>query len=141
METKKNIFLGFMRTSSAYLQIDARAEGVQLPDYLMGERSVVLQLGYNMSVPILDLVVDDAGIRATLSFRRQPFACVVPWRAIYGISDGKERAVFPEDAPPDLLDERPGGETRTPPAVPTTPTTTPTTPSKKPRPSHLKLVK
>ncbi len=133
METKKDVILALLELSSAFVQLDARVPGVALPEHLLGERGVVLQIGYDLPVPIPDLVIDDEGIRATLSFRRVPFTCVVPWRAVYVITDGGERrAVFPDDIPPDLAEQAPAtNASKTPPAAPA---------AKKPRPSHLKLV-
>ncbi|MSP63248.1 MAG: hypothetical protein EXR72_23485 [Myxococcales bacterium] len=131
METKKDILLALLRTSSAFLQLDARAEGVMLPDFLMGERGVVLQLAYDFAIPIPDLAIDDEGVTATLSFRRVPFCCRVPWRAVYAITDGAERrAVFPEDMPGDLSVPPTEMEPEPPPPPP-----------RPARPSHLKLVK
>jgi hypothetical protein len=45
----------------------------------------VLSYGLDMPVPILDLVVDDSGISATLSFSHSPFKTFVPWEAVVGV--------------------------------------------------------
>jgi hypothetical protein len=59
-----------------------------------------LQIGYDLPVPIPDLTIDDTGVRATLSFRREPFLCSVPWAAIYLIVDAESRGMlWEEDVP------------------------------------------
>ena len=165
---KKDALLELLKWSPAFVQLDARVDGVSLPEHLMGERGVVLQLGYDMPIPIYDLTIDDEGIRATLSFRRQPHRCVVPWKAVYVMTDGAEkRAVFPEDMPRDLIEQAPETAAQKSPVkrIPAQKVTAqkvtalksremkstentstadpePTPPEpKKPRPSHLKLVK
>ena len=52
----------------------------------------ILSYGLDMPVPIPDLVVDDAGISATLSFSREPFKTFVPWEAVVGIWGGGEQS-------------------------------------------------
>ena len=64
------------------VSLKLQVAGVVLPPHLK-EGIVVLELGYNMRVSIPDLVVDDKGIAATLSFARQPFHCTVPWAAVF----------------------------------------------------------
>ena len=95
-------------------------------------------VGYGFTPPIPDLVIDDEGIRATLSFNRVPFSTFIPWSAIYLIADfDGNGAVWQEDIPSDLKMEQDAG------GAP--PSATPKEPEppepKKPRPSHLKLVK
>jgi hypothetical protein len=45
-------------------------------------RSVTLEYGLNMPVPIDDLKITDIGIEATLSFSREPHHTFVPWEAV-----------------------------------------------------------
>lgn len=128
---KKELLLELLERSSVFVSLDGRAEGVALPDWLRTEPQVVLQLGYQLAIPIPDLAVDDQGIRATLSFRRAPFAVRVPWPAVFALSDDEgHQAVFPEDVPPDLGELPPDAP---PPKKPEPPA--------RPRASHLKLVK
>lgn len=154
---KRELLLSVLTRSWASLHIDGRVEGVELPDWLRNP-SVTLQIGYDMPVPIPDLVIDDEGVRATLSFQRTPHACRIPWRAIFAISDFDGRgALFADDMPAELAAaasqnaaER-TGEIKNPAPVPApaqepgeageaTPPEPPRFKSGRPRPSHLKLV-
>ena len=100
---KKDILLDILERSTAYLQIDGRAAGVVLPEHLRANPSVILQVGYQMAIPIVDLKLDDEGWRGTLSFARSPFHCQVPWSAVYGVADDEGQAlIFREDVPADL---------------------------------------
>jgi hypothetical protein len=151
---KKEVLLALLAESRAFVQLDGRAAGVELPEWLRSDPRVMLELGYDMPVPIPDLEIDDQGFRCTLSFRRTPFLCRVPWSAVYCIIDDERRgAVYVEDMPSELrvlIEERAtpaaAAEERTieelvPPSDPEPSSPKPSAPTKKPRPSHLKLVK
>lgn len=90
--------------TSLHLHLDPRRPGVVVPEQLRAMPSVTLQVGRTgMYVPIPDLVVDREGVRATLSFSRQPCACVMPWSAVYGlVAETGESLVFDAEVPPDL---------------------------------------
>jgi hypothetical protein len=121
--------MALLERSEARVHFDARRTGVVLPARLLGDGHVRLDYGYGLRPPIPDLLVDDDGIRATLSFNRAPFATFVPWSAVYLIADfDGNGAVWQDDIPPDLLDTAPPPEPEP-------------QPPKRPRPSHLKLVK
>jgi hypothetical protein len=47
--------------------------------------TTTFEYGLNLPVPIDDLEITDAGIRATLSFSRCPHPTFVPWAAVVGI--------------------------------------------------------
>lgn len=148
---KKDLMLALLTESIVQVHLDGRAKGVALPEGLRANPRVVLDIGYDMPVPIIDLEVDDQGIHCTLSFQREPFSCRIPWAAVYCIIDAEQRgAVYVEDMPPELrtlLENRAmpaaAAEERTieeaAPAL--DPEPLPPRPTKKPRPSHLKLVK
>jgi stringent starvation protein B len=124
--SKKEVMLALLEQSEARVHLDARKPGVVLPAHLLREGHVRLDYGHGLKPAIPDLAVDDQGIRATLSFDRRPFTTFVPWGAVFLIADfDGNGAVWQEDMPTDLI-EAPG-DSQAPP--------------KKPRPSHLKLVK
>ncbi|MFO0573790.1 MAG: ClpXP protease specificity-enhancing factor SspB [Polyangia bacterium] len=106
---KRQILLELLKDAWVYVHLDPRRDGVALPDFLRQEPRVVLQYGYNMPVPIADLTIDEEGIKATLSFRRTPWSTVIPWHAVFALSDGEERHfVWEADVPADL--DRPGAQ-------------------------------
>lgn len=57
----------------------------RLPQPLLKQEQVILQVGYNMTIPIPDMKVDDLGFFGTLSFKGIPFACNVPWQCIFAV--------------------------------------------------------
>lgn len=154
MNPKQEILLAVLGRSWAFVQLDGRADGVSLPDWLRGPE-VTLQLGYDIPLPIDDLRIDEDGIAATLSFRRTPHLCKVPWPAVWGIADVDGQGVlFPDDVPSELRaklvsTEPPQSQPEAlPPPQPPPPEAQPRGDEApagrfkngKPRPSHLKLV-
>lgn len=125
--------LTLLEHAEARVHLDARRPGVVLPRRFLGEAHLRLDYGYGLVPPIPDLVIDDSGVQATLSFNRQPFATFIPWSAVYLIADfDGNGAVWQEDIPSDLMVD---SEQSAPPEE------KPDPPPPKPRPSHLKLVK
>jgi len=97
--------LALLERAEARVHLDARRPGVVLPPRLLGDGHVRLDYAYGFTPPIPDLVIDDAGVHATLSFNRQATKTFIPWTAIYLIADyDGHGAVWPEDIPPDLLE-------------------------------------
>ena len=70
--------------TQVFVELDAGAPGVVLPEHLLGDH-VVLDYNLNAVISIPDLEATDDGIRATLSFSREPFTTFVPWRAVIGM--------------------------------------------------------
>jgi hypothetical protein len=65
---------------------------IQTPAWKSDQEPVVhLDYGLDMEVPIIDMVVDDLGVSATLSFARSPFQTRVPWEAVVTMGAGKKR--------------------------------------------------
>jgi len=105
--------LGFLERGVAMLHLDARRPGVIVPTQYAQDPHLRLNLSYRYQIP--DLVIDDALVRATLSFGGRPFQCTVPWEAIFGVTsqatgDGQ---VWPEDLPVEVV-EAAGEEQRRP---------------------------
>jgi hypothetical protein len=65
-----------------YLQVAPSAPGVKLPDYLLEEEVVRLNLVVGRDCP--ELMLDEWGLRATLTFRGRRFDCALPWAAVLG---------------------------------------------------------
>jgi hypothetical protein len=71
--------------TQVFVELDAGAPGVVLPEHLLGGH-VVLDYNLNAVISIPDLEATDDGIRATLSFSREPFTTFVPWSAVIGMA-------------------------------------------------------
>lgn len=104
--TKRAIAEALLERGSLFLHLDPRVEGVHVPPFLRGQPQVVLQVGLNMAIPIVDLRVDEDGVTATLSFNRTPHLCFVPWDAVFALvgDDGRGR-VFLESMPREIKRE------------------------------------
>jgi hypothetical protein len=78
----KGVFEHLLCHGGVLVMVEVAAAGVVLPPHLHDKPRVVLQYELEPVVPIPDLDVTVEGIRATLSFSREPFATFVPWAAV-----------------------------------------------------------
>lgn len=115
--SKRAVVAHMLQLGDVMLHLCPRIEGVVAPERFMHMEVLVLHVGLNMPVPISDLALDDDAIRATLSFDREPFHCVIPWNALMGASIEPDVAVIW-----DLVNRKPE-------------------PKLAKRPSHLKVVR
>ncbi len=60
--------------------VNPSAQGVKLPEYLAEEELVRLNLIVGRDTP--ELLLDEWGIRCTLTFRGRRFDCALPWGAV-----------------------------------------------------------
>lgn len=83
----------------AMLLVDARREGVEVPEALRDQGKLVLRLGYRLTPPIPDIEVDDEAVTATLTFGPLLYHCVVPWSAVISAFDslGQIGFCWPEE--------------------------------------------
>jgi len=141
---------------SLFVHLDPRIGTVRVPEWYRSEPQLVLQIGFDMPVPIPDLQVDDDGIYGTLSFNRSPFTCVVQWDAVFALAGDDGRGMVWPDSMPDEISqeiEREAGREPPPPVVEERPSLrvlpavdesekTPSTPPKPgERPDYLKVIK
>jgi stringent starvation protein B len=103
---KKAFVETLLTKGTVLLHVDPRREGVSVPPWLGKQPQLVLQIGYNLAIPIPDLTIDESGVGATLSFSRSPYACYVPWKAVFAVvgDDGKGIS-WPDDLPPEIIAE------------------------------------
>lgn len=59
-------------------------ESLKTADWKARKSVIHLEYGLDMPIPISDLVVNNEGVAATLSFSREPFKTYVPWHAVVG---------------------------------------------------------
>src|SRR5262245_51051833 len=103
---KRDVAKMLLRKGSLFVHLDPRASDVFVPPWLRHQAQLVLQVGYDMPIPIPDLRVDDDGVFGTLSFSRNPFTCAVPWHAVFALVGDEGRGmVWPESMPPEIAAE------------------------------------
>lgn len=104
--SKAQVAKVLLNEGSIFIHLDPRAEGVEVPNWLKRQPQLVLQVGYNMPVPIYDLSIDDQQVSATLSFSRTGFFCKVPWSSVFCLVGDNEKGMFwPESMPPEIAKE------------------------------------
>lgn len=103
---KRDVANQLLRKGSLFIHLDPRVNDVVVPPWLRHQAQLVLQVGLDMPIPIPDLRVDADGIFGTLSFSRTPFACNVPWNAIFALVGDEGRGmVWPESMPAEIVAE------------------------------------
>jgi stringent starvation protein B len=100
---KRQTLLSYLQRGVAMVHLDARRPGVVVPERYLGDAHLRLNLSYRYSIP--DLEIDDRRVQATLSFGGQPFHCMLPWQAIFGITSNAsgDGQVWPEDLPVEVV--------------------------------------
>ena len=94
-------------------------DGVVGPKWYLSVTQLVLQIGFDMPVPIPDLHVDPEWIYGTLSFNRSPFTCNVQWEAVFALAGDDGRGmVWPESMPEEISQEIEREAGREPPPIP-----------------------
>ena len=97
---KRAVALKILGYTWLTVHVRTDAHGLIVPKHLTRAKTLVLQVGYGMPVPIPDLAVTAYGIGGTLSFGGVPFWCSVPWAAVYAMmgNDGRGQ-IWPDDEP------------------------------------------
>jgi hypothetical protein len=92
------------RSKTVLLHLVPNREGVVVPPQFKEQERLVLQVGWEMPVPIPDLEIDENGIRGTLTFNREPFYCVVPWVSLFAaVGEDRYGMVWSVDQPSNSL--------------------------------------
>lgn len=99
---KKDVLERLLELGMVLVALDARADGVDVPDHLGRDPQLRLNLSYRFGLP---MALDPWGISATLTFGGVPYACRFPWGAIYLLVShvNGEPYLFPDEVPPELL--------------------------------------
>ena len=100
---KMTILLEMLEQQLTMLHIDARRPEVRVPDHLLGNPNLCINLSYRFRLP--DLHIDEEGVSATLSFQQIPFHCYIPFDAIWALSfpSTSEQRLFIDSAPKEYL--------------------------------------
>jgi stringent starvation protein B len=103
-EAKRAHFRRLLDDGIATLHLDPRAAGIEVPKHLRNQP--MLLLNYSWRYHLADFAFDGDEVIASLSFQGAPYRCVVPWRAVFAVTDPRrEGVVWPDDVPPDLRQE------------------------------------
>ncbi len=107
---KREVVDELLVSGAVLVHVDACSPDVCVPDRFRTDAKLVLRFGYSLSPSVPDLVVDDDGMRGTLTFGGVPHHCVLPWCSIYAVvSDTNSRGlVWPDDVPDDVIGELAG---------------------------------
>lgn len=81
----REAFTDLWKSEGVLIAVNHHHPDAILPDYLKERENIVIDYDPFAIVPITDLVDDETGIRATLSFDRIPGKTFVPWDAILGM--------------------------------------------------------
>lgn len=85
------------------VHLDPSQEQVVLPNHLMSDSSVTLKLSYLFNGMT---VLEENSIEAELRFSGQYFSCVMPYNAIWGVTDEHGKStIWPSSAPKEVLKE------------------------------------
>jgi stringent starvation protein B len=82
-EQKHDTAVKFLHAGMLKVYCDARQPGVVVPLALAKESELPLNFSYKFAPP--DLVVNEWGLRATLSFYGSRFRVSVPWASVFAI--------------------------------------------------------
>ena len=101
---KLRMFARFVDQGMTMVSLDARREGVRVPQHLAGE--LMLNLNFSLRFGIDDFAYDDDGVRASLTFNKVPFFCEIPWGAVYQMTStvNADRMMWPDSLPAELAD-------------------------------------
>ncbi len=106
MMPKMEAIESLLAQGDVLLQLDPRVEGVRVPSMLGDQPLLVLRIGLEMPIPIPDLVINETGIAATLSFDRTPHEVVVPWEAVFGmVTEQGQGLLWTADVPLEIIDQ------------------------------------
>ena len=92
-----------MKEDHVLLHLDARKPGVTVPSHLAQNYSLTLKLSYLFQGKTEH---NDDEVSSYLKFGDNYFHCIVPWKAIWGITPNKKQnRIWPEDLPKELIIE------------------------------------
>jgi stringent starvation protein B len=111
LPAKREVVEDLLAAGPILVHLDARAEGVAVPECFASEARLVLRFGYDLSPPIVDLEIADGEMAGTLTFSGVPFRCVLPWTSVYAVvaEADQKGMVWPDDVPSTVLDELSAG--------------------------------
>ena len=105
LRTKQKIkaFEESMKGDHVLVHLDARTPGVSVPTNLAGNHSLTLKISYLFQGKTDH---NEESVSTYLKFGSEYFNCVIPWKAVWGLTSGDgKQFVWPEDLPQELVAE------------------------------------
>jgi hypothetical protein len=102
-EKKVELFENWMQGDHVLVHLDSRADGVEVPAHLNGNHALTLKMSYHFQA---ETTHDETAITSYLRFNNSYEKCLIPWTAIWGLTNAKsENQIWPEDLPKEMLIE------------------------------------
>lgn len=100
---KLEIFSELVELGTVMVTLDARSEGVVVPQMFSDEMRLNLNFCHTFGLP--DFEYDEWGVRASLSFSGVDHWCDVPWSSVYMMRSHVENEVmlFPAAIPSEMM--------------------------------------
>ncbi len=95
----------FLDDGKTMVYLDSRAPGVDVPESLRDNANLRLNLSRRFPRP---LAVTADGVDAVLTFGGEPYRCIIPFTAIFGMFNHvtHKELLWPDDIPVDLLQQQ-----------------------------------
>ena len=102
---KRESFLELLDTGMTMLHLDARSDGVDVPEQFRTD--VHLRLNFSYRFHLDTFTINKDKVEASLSFGGSPYLCVIPWTAVFGMTShvAQDFRVWPEAMPTELLQQ------------------------------------
>jgi hypothetical protein len=106
-QQKADVVLNWIPHGLVRVHFDARRLDVRVPRHLRKQANVVLEWGFNLPRPIVDLKIDQEAISGTLSFGGSTAFCMLRWAAVFCVTSPTldKVAVWLNDAPGEVQRE------------------------------------
>ena len=101
--SKREVFISMLEQGMTMLHLDTRVDGIDVPKAHADDPHLRLNFSYKFHLETF--VIDDEAIRASLSFAGTPYLCIIPWDAVFGMTNHvtADSRIWQESLPPELL--------------------------------------
>ena len=100
LEEKIAIFTEWMKGDHVFVHLDSRRDGVDVPQHLRSSAGLKLKLSYGFQG---ETKHDAEAITAYLRFNGDYYGCVIPWPAVWAITNSEgESCLWTDELPEEL---------------------------------------
>ncbi len=98
---KRKKFEELMEQEFVLVHLDARRDGVSVPESLADNASLTLKLSQAFQG---ETTVEDDSVTSYLKFDGEYHECILPWDAVWGFTaSDNQQAIWPEDLPKEVM--------------------------------------